>query len=146
MRSIGKAMGKIKEKEIPTSVARRTKEQSSMCCPPDQVGNDMLYPIAESGEPTYCKHIQRGRINTKVSCQGILDNCLRRETLPHQMVQSRYYNIRRLPNQVYSRNTISSVGMKRPERIHAQGLRRKSAEDCDRLANCRPFTRTMPND
>ena len=28
------------EQEIPTMVAMRTKEQSSKCCPPDQVGND----------------------------------------------------------------------------------------------------------
>ena len=30
-------------------MAMRTKEQSSKCCPPDQVGNDKSNPIAESG-------------------------------------------------------------------------------------------------
>ena len=41
-------MEKIKKKEIPTSVAMRTKEQSSKCCPPDQVRNGTLNPITES--------------------------------------------------------------------------------------------------
>ena len=62
--------GKFKEKEIPTSVAMRTKEQSSKCCPPDQVGNDMLYPIAESGSGEIVLYQPEGEIRLEVRVEN----------------------------------------------------------------------------
>ena len=51
-------------------MAMRTKEQSSKCCPPDQVGNDMLNPIAESGSGEIVLYQPEGEIRLEVCVEN----------------------------------------------------------------------------
>ncbi|MCY1543137.1 hypothetical protein D9M68_789330 [compost metagenome] len=98
-------------------------------------------------QPAYPQHPCRRRAG-RFSCQGILDNCQRRQELPHPALQPRHDPRRWLPGALTPWHAVSPVGHHPAARAAGQRLRhgRPAPEEPRRLGLLRRAAGAHPRD
>lgn len=86
--------------------------------------------------------LQPGGAGARISCQGILDNCRRRQALPHVPLQPRRHPRRRLPRPLGAGHRVPPMGHRPPVRPAGEGLHARRRAPEGKAAPSAPTTST----